>query len=197
MSIIHRIEQKGVFYFGGQDVDSIKIEGEYIVLKWNVTNAHSVIFGRNTRICIEQLKSNFENDTINGGVFELYSSTIKFDDIVYSSSNDDSMALLGIYDVKTTDNIHQMNSSYPAHNLLNNGTFILKIKCLTAKYETIQYTDMNEDPYANGDAWQHIFKRFGVKFQVYEEILNIREDMARTTPNDLIIGKMQDNLKFK
>jgi hypothetical protein len=197
MSIIHRIEQKGVFYFGGQDADSIKIEGEYIVLKWNVTNAHSVIFGRNTRICIEQLKSNFENDTITGGVFELYSSTIKFDDIVFSSSNDDSIALLGIYDVKTTDNIHQMNSSYPAHNLFNNGTFILKIRCMTANYQSFEYTGMNEVPYENGTAWRHIFKRFGVKFQVYDEILSTREDMAKTTPNDLIIGKMQDNLHFK
>ena len=190
MSIIHRIEQKGVFYFNGQYADSIKIEGDYVVLKWNVNNTHSVIFGRNTRICIEQLKSNFENADIDGGIFELYSSTIKFDDIVFSSSNNDALALLGIYDVKTTDNIHQMNSSYPAHNLFNNGTFILKIKCMTAKYENIDYTLINEDPYANGDAWQYIFKRFGVKFQVYEEILQTRDDMAKTTPNDLIIGKM-------
>ena len=107
------------------------------------------------------------------------------------------MALLGIYDVKTTDNIHQMNSSYPAHNRFNNGTFVLKIKCMGPKYESIVYTGMNEAPYANGDAWQHIFKRFGVKFQIYEEILHSREDMASVTPNDLIIGKMRDNLNFK
>ena len=187
MSIIERLEQKGVYLFYGGNVDSIKIEGKYIVCKWNVPNNNSVIFGKNTRICMEQIITNFENVATTKGVFELYSPSIKYDDVCYSSTQEDA-PLLGVFNALANVTNNELISDYPALNLFNNGTFIIKIRVKDFEYNDIDYSMI---------AWENIFKRFYIKFKVYGKTIEERMDMAKTTPNDLILGKMQDNIKIK
>ena len=187
MSIIERLKQKGVYLFFGGNVNSIKIEGNYIVCKWNVPNNNSVIFGTNTRICLEKIISNFDDVATTEGIFEMYSPSIKYDDVCYSSTQEEA-PIIGVYSVISNVTNNELISDYPALNLFNNGTFLIKIRVKDFEYNDIDYSAID---------WENIFKRFYIKFKVYDKIIEERTDMAKTTPNDLILGKMQDNMKIK
>ena len=141
---MERKEQIATYLFCGKDTQNITIQNEYIVVKFNVKKTHNIVFGRDTRLCVEQFLSNFTDAALIliNVFFEMYSPTILYDDICYSSTNNDLVPLLGVYNNVTNTYHHEVVTSYPANNLFSSGIFTIKFRFRDENLDNVIYQNL-------------------------------------------------------
>lgn len=184
MSIISRKEQKGSLYLAGVDADISLASDGALIYKWRIENVASCVLGKNTRIELYQIMANLVG--VSNAYIEIYAPHFSQNDIDYSSSNTNNDPFIGVFQATTKiPFILNDKVSFKANNVLHNGYFVIKIYFKDATFTNIDGLI---------DDWN---KYILLRFNIFEEVLDHRIDTAQSTQNDIIIGKMQDNLKLK
>lgn len=181
MSIVRR-KQNAEYTFFGTDATSCEVINNQIIYKWYVPK--TLKFGQNQRVKVNTVGNNIGVSNI--AFIEVFTSSIATNDFNYSSTapNGDLSLYVGI--VNEVVHFNNENISYPAENMFPSNQLIIKIVPRLDTYET-----------ASIDNTFTTKEKFFIKLTIYDEEPEYRTDTQGISVNDLISGKVKDNLPYR
>jgi hypothetical protein len=179
MSIERRV-QNAEYTFWGSDSTCTVVNNE-IFYKWHIPQ--KLHFNENQRVQISTIGCHIVHHNMKH--FEVMAPYFDMNDENFTTTDTDKHVSIHCGDVDSVIHFDKFAISYPAKNMFQSNTLVLKI---VLRFEN--YTKVN-----NIDNSLNTKDRFFIKFNVFEEKPVMRDDTRQM--DHIMTGKLRDNISHK
>jgi hypothetical protein len=177
---IERRVQNAEYTFWGSDATCTVVNNE-IFFKWHIPK--KLKFNENQRVQISTIGCHIVHHNLKH--YEVMAPYFDMNDENFTSTDTDNHVSIHCGDVDSVIHFDNAAISYPAKNMFQSNSLVLKI---ALRFE--DYTKVN-----NIDNTLNTKDRFFIKFNVFEETPVFRDDTREI--NHLMTGKIRDNISHK
>jgi hypothetical protein len=175
---IERRVQNAEYTFWGAEAQCTVVNNE-IFYKWHIPQ--KLHFNENQRVQISTIGCHITHHNMKH--FEVMAPYFDTNDECYTSTDNDGHLSIFCGDVNGVKHFDKYITSYPAKNMFQGNSLVLKI---VLRFE--DYSKVN-----NIDNTLNTKNRFFIKFNVFEDKPILRDDTREISKNDLTTGKIRDN----